>query len=214
MTYIIAEIASAHDGNMDTCLELMNAAIDAGANGVKFQVFRIDEVCPKDASDTVFGRWEQLAFKRGEWLDLFAQFPLDVDLWCEIYGKSSALTARRADYVKGDRETLRWARQHKSRQWIKNTELKKLRFSQVIAGRQDYPTDPETGRAFTKLDAMGYADHTAGFDESIEICREARRQYCYYIEKHIMPDAGTKSKDACSAIQASQFKRWCEELRA
>ena len=37
--YIIAEIASAHEGRSDLALELANHAVNAGADAVKFQIF-------------------------------------------------------------------------------------------------------------------------------------------------------------------------------
>ena len=39
--YIIAEIASAHEGNLNLLRKLLNAAIKSQADAVKFQVFRL-----------------------------------------------------------------------------------------------------------------------------------------------------------------------------
>ena len=43
MTYILAEIGSAHMGDPDLCIELIHKAKEAGADGVKVQVWFPDE---------------------------------------------------------------------------------------------------------------------------------------------------------------------------
>ena len=43
-TFIIAEIGTAHGGNFEKAVELMDAAIEAGADAVKFQWVYADEI--------------------------------------------------------------------------------------------------------------------------------------------------------------------------
>jgi N-acetylneuraminate synthase len=47
--YIIAEAGSNHDGSLDQAYALIDAAADARADAVKFQVFRADRLYPKSA---------------------------------------------------------------------------------------------------------------------------------------------------------------------
>ena len=42
--YIIAEIASAHEGNPDLAIELLNFASKSKADAVKFQIFKTEKL--------------------------------------------------------------------------------------------------------------------------------------------------------------------------
>jgi len=50
-TFIIAEIGSNHDGDFDEALRLMDIAVEAGADAVKFQSFLADHLVRKDSLD-------------------------------------------------------------------------------------------------------------------------------------------------------------------
>jgi N,N'-diacetyllegionaminate synthase len=47
--YVIAEAGSNHNGSLDQARTLIDVAADAGADAVKFQVFRADRLYPKNA---------------------------------------------------------------------------------------------------------------------------------------------------------------------
>ncbi len=66
-TYIIAEIGINHNGNLKTALELIDAAVSAGCNAVKFQKRTPDHCVPEDQKkimrDTPWGRMTYLAYR-------------------------------------------------------------------------------------------------------------------------------------------------------
>ncbi|MCC7292064.1 MAG: N-acetylneuraminate synthase family protein [Phycisphaerales bacterium] len=53
-TYVIAEAGVNHDGRLDNALTLIDAASDAGANAVKFQMFRADDLSTADAAQAAY----------------------------------------------------------------------------------------------------------------------------------------------------------------
>ena len=55
-TLIIAEAGVNHDGSVDTALELVDVAVTAGADVVKFQSFNVDEVVTADAPQAGYQR--------------------------------------------------------------------------------------------------------------------------------------------------------------
>ena len=47
MTFVIAEIGVNHNGSLDLAYKLIDIAVDAGANAVKFQTFNSENLCSK-----------------------------------------------------------------------------------------------------------------------------------------------------------------------
>lgn len=77
--YVIAEAGSNHDGDLDLAFGLIDAAVDARCDAVKFQVFKADSLMVPDGksahylADSVgsrglYGLFEQMAMDRS-WLD-------------------------------------------------------------------------------------------------------------------------------------------------
>lgn len=53
-TFIIAEIGVNHNGDMDLGRKLIDAAVDCGADAVKFQTFRAEQLVSEDASKAAY----------------------------------------------------------------------------------------------------------------------------------------------------------------
>lgn len=87
--FIIAEIGINHNGNLNTALELVEAAAAAGANCVKFQAFKAKNFCS--------GRDDELEYRtQGEtvvesMLELFTRHELDKDQFRTIFNHAAKL---------------------------------------------------------------------------------------------------------------------------
>src|SRR6056297_1865571 len=53
-TFIIAEAGSNHNGDLKTAKELIDVAVDAGADAVKFQTFRAEDLYVEDSGDVEY----------------------------------------------------------------------------------------------------------------------------------------------------------------
>ena len=59
MTYIIAEAALSHMGRMDYAIQLIDDAVDAGCNCVKFQVYKTDELIDIRRDPARYGEFKE-----------------------------------------------------------------------------------------------------------------------------------------------------------
>lgn len=81
-TYFIADVASSHDGSLDRARELIRLCSEAGADAVKFQHFRAQEI----VSDYGFRKLGAAIAHQAAWskpvFDVYRQYELDRD-WTE-----------------------------------------------------------------------------------------------------------------------------------
>ncbi len=69
--FVLAEVASAHAGSADLALKMLEAAFKMGADGIKFQLFRADQLVVRRHP----GRrdFEQIELKSAEWRRILAE---------------------------------------------------------------------------------------------------------------------------------------------
>jgi len=68
--FIVAEAGLAHEGRFELAKELINMAADAGADAVKFQVYRTKDLISKDRAPDWYERFERKELPYGEFAEL------------------------------------------------------------------------------------------------------------------------------------------------
>ncbi len=241
--YIIAEIASAHEGDPDVAIRLARRAAGTGADAVKFQIFSRDallsRVHPKFAN---FGaiqiettRWPEILDAAGEGgvdviVEAFDDASLDLS---ERSGRVAGYKIPTSDI--GNARLMRAAITTGKRlhvgvggatedeiacavSWLREADADAV----LMHGFQAYPTpleDTNLARlAWLKARygyAVGYADHVDA--EEAELARlipaMAISAGATVIEKHITEDRGRKGRDHHSALEPSEFRGFVELIR-
>ena len=69
-TYVIAEIAQGFEGDINLCKRFIKLAKLVGANAVKFQIFRAEEICTTDYK--YYDLFKSLEIEPQSWTDMIA----------------------------------------------------------------------------------------------------------------------------------------------
>jgi sialic acid synthase SpsE len=86
--FIIAEVASAHGGDAEACRELAKKAGQAGADAVKFQVFRAGELVA--STDKRFGTFSKIELSGGEWKKTISSAKkLGIEVLADVFDEES-----------------------------------------------------------------------------------------------------------------------------
>ena len=67
-TFVIAEMACSHDGDVDLAKQIIEGAIDAGSDAIQFQIWNLDDALTPDHPDFEFCRGIELS--KDQWREL------------------------------------------------------------------------------------------------------------------------------------------------
>lgn len=241
-TFVIAEVAASHEGDLKIAKKMIEAAAKCGADAVKFQVFRADELIVP--SHPKYKSFKEIEFQPGEWLNLleYAQkfspiFVADVfDLPSlelmdrpEVKGYKVHLTnIANPDMLSSIARTGKpvflatgGATPEEIRTAI--STLKSSGNSNVILmhGYQAYPTKLEEMnlRLMSKLKELfrlpvGFLDHVDGGTEMAIIVPIVAIAFgACVLEKHITLDRSLKGRDYFSSLDPPQFQLLINHMR-
>ncbi len=236
-TYVIAEMACSHDGSVDVAKRLIDAAAQAGADAVQFQIISVPHYIVPTHKD--YPMYCRIEFTPEQWRSLFkhaAQYPLavfaaaydhpsaDLAFECgvDVYKLHSAdllnpyLTQHIAS--KGKPVTLGTGGSTIGEIADGIHMLKDAGASGIILmhGFQNFPTKWESIhlRYLASLKQLfqlpvGYQDHTDGNHElGFILPMVARGLGADVLEKHMTHDRSKKGIDHESALNPDEFARF------
>ena len=234
--YILAEIGINHGGDAELAIEMIDAAKDAGAHGVKFQTFRANKLVNERISPgqaKYFGQFE-LNENEFKYLRLYAD-TIEIDFISTPFDLESlhflvSLGVPAIKIASGDLTyipLLKAANQTKLPLIIStgmatfdeiknNTWFINMRNVIMLHCVSLYPTQPHEANlaAIQYLQnyyhylPIGYSDHTIGMDA----CRIAVSMGACFIEKHFTLDRTQEGTDHELAADPQMLKDFIDEI--
>jgi len=237
--FVLAEVASAHGGSVDTALRMLEAAFKMGADGIKFQLFRSEQLVVrrhpgrKDFDEIELGEkeWRKLlraarasglallgeAFDRAS-LELAAEEGVDAF-------KVHSTDMENPEFIRAVAEAgkpLLFATGGVPEEAVREA-LEIVGSSPVILlhGFQTFPTPVEEIR-FRELAAwkeryrvpVGFLDHTDGASAFALVAPALAVAWgANLVEKHFTLDRSKKGYDYQSSLNPEDFYRMVELLR-
>lgn len=240
--FVIAELAQSYEGSFSDAQQLVLAAGAAGADAVKFQIFRADELAVPEYK--YFNLYRKLEFTADQWSELFdLARSLKVQPIADVFGVATLAMLSRLDVsaLKIHSADLRnrplLEEVGRSRRMVilscggstaseiaeAITILKNSGTSSIclMHGYQASPTAP-ADTAFAKIRALrktfnlsvGFADHITGDHPlSIHWPLLAIAAGADVIEKHLTLNRADHKEDYISALNPDEFRQMVEWIR-
>lgn len=237
--FVLAEVASAHQGSADEALRMLDAAFRMNADGIKFQLFKADRLVVNRHP----GRkdFEQIELTDKEWrkvlgqaktsgLALFAEcfdppsLELAIEAGADAY-KVHTTDMENKDFVRAVVETSKpvfFATGGVPEEALKEAlDIVGDRDLGLLFGFQTFPTPVEEIR-FRELESMkaryrvpvGFLDHTDGGTLFALLAPALSVAYgADLVEKHFTLDRSKKGFDYQSSLNPEDFHRMVEMIR-
>lgn len=240
--YIIAEMACAHDGELDKAKKLVDAAVEAGADAVQFEILDPDDNVVPDVD--MYQLLKKLYLTPDQWAELteharqsdiaifnFAYDPTSLELGFEL--GLDAVKLNSSDLLHTDMLARCAESNIPLSMGTGGSTLDEIQTALsfyascggkrvfLMQGVQSFPTLNEYARIrrmgilrdkFNCL--VGYADHTAGHTDLAKIIDlVALGAGATVLEKHITWDRSEKGIDHESALEPKELKQYVALLR-
>lgn len=238
---IIAEIAQGYEGKPEQADLLVRAALEAGADSVKFQMIIADELCVKEYP--YYGLFKSLEMPLPVWEGLVKKVKdAGKKFYADIYGFESLCLAKQLNVSGVKISTTDFYNEHLIQQALETfsrvfisiggieiadiddlvRKLKGKSHVTLLYGFQAEPTavDDNHLSRFKELKnrypgvSFGFMDHTLGeSEEAMVLPVLALGLGIDCLEKHITLDPLLKIEDYISALDPARFKKCVETLR-
>lgn len=242
LPFIIGEVASAHEGNYTKAIKIGKEAFKAGADAVKFQIFKCQNLMSK--KNPLYKKFKKFEISKDNWIKIFRQFKKNQFLIAEIFDLDSLIFADKQKIFKiyklpstclNNEDMLKYLSKINKQIIIAaggatfeeiNYAFKKLKKDKkniiIMAGFQNFPTKIEDTNLNkiplikeTFKTRMGYADHIDSNQNlyPFSIPLMAYTLGADIIEKHITLNRKEKGTDYYSSLDPREFKKFVDFLR-
>ncbi|OGM01761.1 hypothetical protein A3K72_01050 [Candidatus Woesearchaeota archaeon RBG_13_36_6] len=240
--FVIAEVAGAHEGDLNLMKRLIEIASEANVDAVKFQIFRADELVTKDHPK--YKGFKQKEFSEQEWLKI-GKYAKNKDLiiMADVFDNESVDIARQigtkaykihstnlsnpfllhkvAETKKSVMLGVGGSTKKEIEEAIeilKNNGTKEIA---LVAGFQSFPTKLEESNLnqieYLKKEfqlPVGYADHCDAESKMVMILPLlAIAKGASFIEKHFTDDRSKKGTDYYSALNPEELKQLVIDIK-
>lgn len=239
---IIAEIANAHEGNIEKMMQLIEESKKSNAHAVKFQIFSAEELATPDHKN--FELYEKLQFSNREWLKIGRiSKKYGLKIFADVFGLKSAKIAAKmqVDGYKihssdiSNKELIEFLRKQKKIILISSAGSKLIEIEKIITvfleskqkivllhGFQGYPTkieDLNLKRLLTLKEKfkveIGIMDHVSGNSEfALIVPLLAISMGATIVEKHITLNRKQRGIDYFSSLNPSEFKKMVKMINS
>ena len=234
-TFVISEIASNWEGSISKAKKLILASKKAGANAVKFQMWRANDLYSKDHSDWKIIKKSELSFKKAEIIKKFTD-EQNIEFFCSVFYPEGvdfleSLEVKRYKIAsrtcllddKYSLETLQnIAKTRKpviismgmggeKKQIMKTFSKNKITFCYCIS---EYPAPLEKINWKEALKYDGFSDHSIGITAPILFTLLKKQVHTKHItiEKHVKLK-NSKGPDASTSMTTDQLKELVSKIR-
>ena len=242
LPFIIGEVASAHEGNYKKAIKIGEQAFKAGADAVKFQIFKCQKLMSE--KNPLYKKFKKFEISQDNWGKIFSQFKKNQFLVAEIFDIESLIFADKQKIFKiyklpstclNNKEMLSYLSKINKPVIIAaggatleeiDYAFKKLKKNKkdiiIMAGFQNFPTKIEDSNLSkiplikeTFKTKIGYADHIDSNQNlySFSIPLMAYTLGAEIIEKHITLNRKKKGTDYYSSLNPDEFKKFVNFLK-
>lgn len=236
--YIIAEAGSNHNGNFNQAIKLVDAAKYAGANAIKFQLFRSEYFVKKNTKDHKY--LKKFEFKR-EWLNKLNKYcqkkridflasPFDEEA-CELLTKIKVGAIKIASTETFNLKLINFVSKKnipliistgisnyidilEALEIIKKNNNKRIALLQCssIYPTKDYQVNLNVIDDYKKIFDLpiGFSDHTLSILTSVAAAAKGAK----IIEKHFTLSRSLKGPDHSFAIEPNELKEMVKNIRS
>lgn len=234
-TFVVAEIASNWEGSMIKAEKIISLSKKAGANAVKFQMWKASDLYTKDHPEWKFIKKSELTFEKAKKIKKIAD-KVGIEFFCSAFYpesirflesigvkkyKIASRTCLRKD--PGSDETLLEKAKTGKEVYISMGMGGNKKYIQKIFSKNkntfcycisEYPTKIEKIDWKKAIKYNGFSDHTLGITAPIlfTILKKQHNAKKIMIEKHVKLK-GSKGPDASSSITTEELKELISHIR-